>query len=318
MEHQTCAHESITPDDPSRAVIVKTSQAARTAMVWAFASTACFLGSVLLAPRPPLWGCCMISVFAGFAASVVALVLGLIALARMGVSGGRLIGRGFAVVAVTISSIELLVLLLLVVLVGSRIRTLDRRMECGTNLSGIGKAMLFYANDYEGRLPLAGGQGTTWGARLTDWSAASRAEAFGLDPNNAGGQATISSSLYLLVRYADHSPNVFVCPSDRGTRRFDPNKHLAARTDLTMLWDFGPDPVKHCSYAYQMVYGPHKLTTPASPAWPSPPTATRGWTHRSLKPRTSFASSLISPRSMAPRSRVSTATPSAMTRTART
>jgi len=193
--------------------------------------------------------------------SALALILGLVALARIGLSGGRLTGYGFAVVAVIIPSMELLGVWYLTV----PIRAMDRRTACGTNLSGIGKAMLIYANDHEDRLPLSGGQGTTWGPRLNDWSAASRSEAFGLDPNNSGGQATISSSLYLLVRYADLSPKQFVCGSDRRTRRFDPNQHLAARKDLTMLWDFGPDPVRHCSYAYQMVYGLHKLTTSGEP-----------------------------------------------------
>jgi hypothetical protein len=34
---------------------------------------------------------------------------------------------------------------------------------------------------------------------------------------------------------------------------------------LSDLWDFGPEPPKHVSYAYHMVYGPHKLTTESAP-----------------------------------------------------
>ena len=34
---------------------------------------------------------------------------------------------------------------------------------------------------------------------------------------------------------------------------------------LQDLWDFGPDPARHCSYAYQMVYSPYKMTLGPEP-----------------------------------------------------
>ncbi len=138
-------------------------------------------------------------------------------------------------------------------------------MPCGTNLSGIGKAMLIYANDYEDKLPLAGGQGTVWGPGLADWHAERRTDAFGLDPNGAGGQATISSSLYLLVRYGDVPPKSFVCMGERGVKVFDPTKYRIDSDRLTDVWDFGPNPARHCSYAYQQPYGPYPLTVYSEP-----------------------------------------------------
>ncbi|MHC4313984.1 MAG: type II secretion system protein, partial [Planctomycetota bacterium] len=38
----------------------------------------------------------------------------------------------------------------------ARVRQIAFRMVCGSNLSGIGRAMLIYANDYDNDLPRAG------------------------------------------------------------------------------------------------------------------------------------------------------------------
>jgi hypothetical protein len=139
--------------------------------------------------------------------------------------------------------------------------------RCGGNLSTIGKAMAAYANDYNGRLPVAGGKDTRWTGHLHDWSAPDRSKAFALDPNGSNGEATVSSSLYMLVRYMQLDPKSFVCPVDRGTRAFRPEKYGMGKKGPGNLWDFGPDPARHCSYAYQMVYSPYKLTMAAEPAF---------------------------------------------------
>jgi hypothetical protein len=56
-------------------------------------------------------------------------------------------------------------------------------------------------------------------------------------------------------------PKSFVCPVDRGTQEFTAKEYGPDNKSLADLWDFGPNPSRHCSYAYQMVYGPYKLTT---------------------------------------------------------
>src|SRR5512146_3323441 len=114
--------------------------------------------------------------------------------------------KGFTLVEllVVIAIIALLMGILMPAL--SRVRQLAFRMVCGTNLSGIGKAMLIYANDYEDELPRAGGRESKWGS-LKDWAAANRNAAYGVTPGTgAGGAATISSCFYLLVKYAEVTP----------------------------------------------------------------------------------------------------------------
>ena len=70
--------------------------------------------------------------------------------------------RGFTLVEllVVIAIIALLMGILMPAL--ARVRQLAFRMVCGTNLSGIGKAMLLYANDNDDELPKAGGRTNTW------------------------------------------------------------------------------------------------------------------------------------------------------------
>lgn len=61
--------------------------------------------------------------------------------------------KGFTLVEllVVIAIIALLMGIFMPALVG--MPQLVLRMTCGVNLSGIGKAMLIYANDYEDKLP---------------------------------------------------------------------------------------------------------------------------------------------------------------------
>jgi len=137
------------------------------------------------------------------------------------------------------------------------------RVRCAGNLLQIGKAMLIYANDYEGVLPRAGGRSTCWG-EVNDWRAADRCAAFGLSrSDNTGGSATISSCFYLLVKYAGMAPGEFVCPGDAGTIPFQLSEVADLPTDfeLTEAWDFGPQAYRHCSYAYHMPFGWWCLTT---------------------------------------------------------
>ena len=128
--------------------------------------------------------------------------------------------KGFTLVEllVVIAIIALLMGILMPAL--ARVRQLAFRMTCGTNLSGIGKAMLIYANDYEDELPRAGGRNTAWG-QVANWQAPSRVTAYGLTAaDNSGGKASISSCFYLLVKYAEVTPKSFICKGDSGTTEF--------------------------------------------------------------------------------------------------
>jgi prepilin-type N-terminal cleavage/methylation domain-containing protein len=179
--------------------------------------------------------------------------------------------RGFTLVEllVVIAIIALLMGILMPAL--SRVRQLAFRLTCGTNLAGIGKAMLIYANDYEDELPRAGGRDTKWGA-TANWMAASRNLAFGLNATNGtGGSATISSCFYLLVKYSEVTPKSFVCKGDAGTTEFKLSEMTGVPTNFELIdaWDFGPaaEAFKHCSYTYHVPFGLYALTTSNEPGF---------------------------------------------------
>jgi len=192
--------------------------------------------------------------FACLISGILAVVLGIAALACIAKNGGRLIGRGLAAVGITIPVCLFFLSALMVRVRGG----ISYRLYCGTNLSGIGKAMLLYANDYDDELPLAGVPGSKLG-QTANWKADTRAEAF------SDGQASISANFYLLIKYAEATPKSFLCKGDPKVTEFIPAKYKVRNKDLVDLWDFGPDPSKHCSYTYHFPYGSYALTTDSHP-----------------------------------------------------
>jgi prepilin-type N-terminal cleavage/methylation domain-containing protein len=178
--------------------------------------------------------------------------------------------KGFTLVEllVVIAIIALLMGILMPAL--SRVRQLAFRMTCGTNLSGIGKAMLIYANDYEDELPRAGGRTTEWG-QTRDWTAADRYTAFGVSrTDNSGGTASISSCFYLLVKYAEVTPKSFICKGDAGTTEFKLSElDVGSDFELIEAWDFGPpaEAYQHCSYSYHNPFGLYALTVSSEPGF---------------------------------------------------
>ena len=191
---------------------------------------------------------------------VVSLILGIISIIRIEISGGKITGRAFAVASVLVAIFAGLLPVLFVISNLPK-RSHAFRMVCGTNLSGIGKAMLIYSNDYDDEFPRAGGRNSIWSNSIPNWMADNRYAAYGLSPDGSGGRATISSSLYFLVKYEDVEPKHFVCEQDYGTTEFKLAGYDVPSKELFDLWDFGPESRKHCSYSYHMPYGPYALTT---------------------------------------------------------
>ncbi len=176
--------------------------------------------------------------------------------------------KGFTLVEllVVIAIIALLMGILMPAL--ARVRSIAFRMTCGTNLSGMGKAMLIYTNDYEEEFPLAGWPKTVLIDDLEgdniQWYATTRAGAFGPEDDSS---ATITSCLYALVKYADMTTKSFVCKSETGIKEFTLAEHgspvdgSGAPFELPDIWDFGESEDDfdmdqgadgHCSYAYHL------------------------------------------------------------------
>jgi hypothetical protein len=209
----------------------------------------------------------VLAALASLLAMGAAFLLGIAGLLEITTSGGRRTGYGFAVVGMAIP-IVLVLPLLLCLSVFTGVHGTAYRMTCAANLSGIGKAMLIYANDHNDHLPAAGGPGARWSARLASWSARNRIDAYGLGgPNADDGQASVSASLYLLVKYGGVAPEKFVCRNDRKAKEFKPGKYGLGDREAFTLWDFGPNPPLHCSYAYHMPYSSYRLTTSLPPGF---------------------------------------------------
>ena len=172
--------------------------------------------------------------------------------------------KGFTLIEllVVIAIIALLMGLLMPAL--AMVRKMAQRAVCGTNVSAVYKGLLAYAHENEDDYPRAAGRSSIWGITAS-WDAPSlkQEDAFGVPPSR---QATIGASLYLLIKYTDLSPKVFICKADEGVMEFKlayfPNNRLPQQ-DLRLAWDFGgksnktngAPPAQYYSYAYAIPYG---------------------------------------------------------------
>ncbi len=263
---QRCTSCRLILDSPS-AVTVRVSRVALASAILSLSIVVCAIPVIMAACDPRMLRTCRGLVMAGYILSVligsVGFLLGVVGWILIASSGGRVTGQGFATVGMLVPVGAMLAVLALDCV---RRSGPNYRLRCGTNLAVMGKVMLIYANDYDDKLPVAGGRGTAWGLGPVDWAADSRVDAFGLDPNGAGGEASICSSLYLLIRYAEMTPKGFVCPEERKVTEFDPGKYEIGGKKLTDVWDFGPAPALHCSYAYHAPYSRYPLTTANRPS----------------------------------------------------
>ncbi|HUT29631.1 MAG TPA: hypothetical protein VMX13_07560 [Sedimentisphaerales bacterium] len=154
------------------------------------------------------------------------------------------------------------------------------RLLCQTNLEGIGRVMTTFANDNAGRYPRAGGEASTWSATGTirSWYGGihgTEDEAFGIIRDAGGeittpGEATITSSFYLLVKHNLATPKQFVCKGDVGAVEWKIHEDRIATLiglDMSRAFDFGaggrlggrtgpllPYPGEVVSYSYHTPY----------------------------------------------------------------
>jgi len=251
------------------------SAVAVTAMVLGLLTVPVFsLVPLIVNKRPPVHAFLQAQVvFIGFFIPLMAILLGVFSLFRIAQNRATLTGSRYAVIAILFPILVFFLGTLLTSLKG--VRGLATRMTCGTNLSGMGKAMLIYANDYEDVLPKAGGPVNSWGDRLINegWQAHTPTQAYGQTEFEGAGVVTTTSYFYLLIRHAELHPKQFVCKGEADTWEFkladyppdDETKQLAD------LFDFGPwisatdSPSNRCSYSYHMPFGRFGLTISHEP-----------------------------------------------------
>lgn len=172
--------------------------------------------------------------------------------------------KGFTLVEllVVIAIIALLMGILMPAL--ARVRQIAYRLHCGTNLSGIGKAMLIYSSDFDDELPRAGFKESIWSATIPNWRNVSRTAAFN---SSRGSAASITSNFFLLIKYAEVTPELFLCKGDSKIKEFKVSETDLVNTGAELIdcWDFGPTPQAHCSYSYHSPFGSFGLTSSSDP-----------------------------------------------------
>lgn len=156
-----------------------------------------------------------------------AIILGIIALVNIGRSAGQLKGKGLAIAGIVVPAAWLFIMIpmMMAILMPAlaRTRQLAFRMTCSTNMSGLGKAMLIYANDYDDEWP------------------------------------TSSNWCDLLIKYAEVTPQQFVCKgASQGPCNYAMNENMerlgtSAPDDMVLLFETSP--------GWNQVGGPGILTT---------------------------------------------------------
>ncbi len=121
------------------------------------------------------------------------------------------------------------------------------RIQCASVLNGISKSMVLYANDNRGAYPYVGPKDNihmTFGMGLYNEPGKLDTYPRWVDPefNDWEQQATVGASLYLLIKYTDLVPKMFICPSSDD----DPIKLEPAMMTRRRIFPDGPPVETYC------------------------------------------------------------------------
>jgi prepilin-type processing-associated H-X9-DG protein len=99
----------------------------------------------------------ILSFFTCFITAIPAIILGVVGLLKINRSAGQLKGTSLAVTGMALPALAFPIMMLMAILMPTlgRTRGLAQRLVCGTNMRGLGTAMMVYANDYDRKFPTA-------------------------------------------------------------------------------------------------------------------------------------------------------------------
>jgi prepilin-type processing-associated H-X9-DG protein len=198
----------------------------------------------------------ILSIFTCFMTAIPAIIFGIVALVKIGKSAGQLKGSGLAIAGIAIppASLPIVALLMGIMMPAlARTRQIAFRMVCGTNLSGISKAMLIYANDYNETRVKA--QRMVCATNLSGLGKAMLI--YANDYNDM--YPTSSKWCDLLIEHAEVNQKSFCCKgAQQGPCNYAMNKNVEklgtlTPPDMVLLFESGP--------GWNQAGGPEILTT---------------------------------------------------------
>ena len=202
--------------------------------------------------------------------------------------------KGFTLIEllVVIAIIALLVSILLPAL--GRARELAKRVQCASQLKGLGNATAMYHNDFDEVNPKpwmtdlpAFGPGLCSGMYNTSNDDTAKARWANPAWNAWEVAQSVGGCLYLLVKYEDVAPKVFVCPSAPNDQAMQLEKAITVSNGLVESWadcvDF--QTALNCSYSYHSPWSQWSMDASSDPgmammADKSPKFDTNNWAAR--------------------------------------
>jgi len=163
-------------------------------------------------------------------AGIIGLILGIIALSQISKKPLELGGQPLAIVGIVLSGLSFCIMGLAVTVFMpalGRVRELAKRVQCASQLRGLGHATHMYHCDFKCQNPIPwtdkvkkAGFGTGW-YNQPGMSTYTRWIDTNWNESNWDEQPTVGGCLYLLVKWEDVHPKAFVCPSARNDEEMD-------------------------------------------------------------------------------------------------